>query len=129
MRGMKFNTISAGYDHSLAIDEFGNLWAWGQNIFGQLGDGTAWYESPIWINTKNITDSVIELSANESIKAYGVLGSIKVQAKESGVYNIYSLLGSKVASGRLHPGETSISLKSGFYIFNSGGYSTKVVVK
>ena len=32
--------VSAGYNHSLAIDEEGNLYAWGRNDYGQLGDGT-----------------------------------------------------------------------------------------
>lgn len=34
------NTAAAGYDHFLAIDSDGGLWAWGWNSFGQLGDGT-----------------------------------------------------------------------------------------
>ena len=37
----KFTQISAGDYHSLAIDEEGNLWGWGLNSYGQLGDGTA----------------------------------------------------------------------------------------
>jgi alpha-tubulin suppressor-like RCC1 family protein len=32
--------ISAGWGHSLAVKTDGSLWAWGQNGFGQLGDGT-----------------------------------------------------------------------------------------
>jgi len=35
----KFIAISAGYDHSLAIDESGNLWSWGGNSKGQAGIG------------------------------------------------------------------------------------------
>ena len=34
------NTISAGYRHSMVIKEDGSLWAWGENSYGQLGDGT-----------------------------------------------------------------------------------------
>jgi hypothetical protein len=34
------NTIAAGTNHSLAITADGNLWAWGGNRIGQLGDGT-----------------------------------------------------------------------------------------
>lgn len=30
-------TVSRGYDHSLAIDSQGNIWAWGRNNYGQLG--------------------------------------------------------------------------------------------
>lgn len=33
-------TVAAGRDHSLAIDTDGRLWAWGRNLYGQLGDGT-----------------------------------------------------------------------------------------
>ncbi|MFY2562684.1 MopE-related protein [Corallococcus terminator] len=34
--------IAAGAGHSLLIDEqFGNVWAWGQNTFGQTGTGSA----------------------------------------------------------------------------------------
>jgi alpha-tubulin suppressor-like RCC1 family protein len=36
----RFRAVSAGGNHSLAIDADGNLWAWGYNAYGQLGDGT-----------------------------------------------------------------------------------------
>ena len=32
--------VSAGSLHSLAIDGEGNLWSWGSNRYGQLGNGT-----------------------------------------------------------------------------------------
>jgi alpha-tubulin suppressor-like RCC1 family protein len=32
-------SVSAGFRHSLALDESGNVWSWGQNYHGQLGDG------------------------------------------------------------------------------------------
>ena len=32
--------IGAGSDHSLAIDAAGNVWSWGYNSIGQLGDGS-----------------------------------------------------------------------------------------
>ena len=37
---IKFISISAGENYSLAIDETGQLWAWGYNGYGQLGNGT-----------------------------------------------------------------------------------------
>ncbi|MCL2848234.1 MAG: hypothetical protein FWE13_05795, partial [Firmicutes bacterium] len=37
---VRWSYISAGRDHTLAIDTSGNLWAWGANWAGQLGNGT-----------------------------------------------------------------------------------------
>ena len=49
--GTKFKGISAGKQHSLAIDESGNLWTWGSNDSGQLGNNsTSSSLSPIHIN-------------------------------------------------------------------------------
>ncbi|MCT8157985.1 RCC1 domain-containing protein, partial [Bifidobacterium polysaccharolyticum] len=33
--------ISAGVIHSLVVDQNGTAWAWGWNVYGQLGDGTS----------------------------------------------------------------------------------------
>ena len=32
--------IVAGYDHTLALKQDGTVWAWGNNSYGQVGDGT-----------------------------------------------------------------------------------------
>ncbi len=34
-------TLSAGYRHALALKSDGTVWAWGDNQYGQLGDGSA----------------------------------------------------------------------------------------
>lgn len=36
----KIRAIAAGQDHSMALDETGQVWTWGLNMSGQLGDGT-----------------------------------------------------------------------------------------
>lgn len=37
--GIKFVSVASGSRHSLAIDETGKIWAWGDNSSGQLGLG------------------------------------------------------------------------------------------
>ena len=39
-RGIRFSQVSAGRGHVLAVASDGNLYAWGSNDHGQLGDGT-----------------------------------------------------------------------------------------
>ena len=38
--GMVFTNIDAGKAHSCATNDMGELYCWGRNSFGQLGDGT-----------------------------------------------------------------------------------------
>jgi alpha-tubulin suppressor-like RCC1 family protein len=38
--GVKFTQVSAGYRHSLGLATNGNIYAWGYNFLGQLGNGT-----------------------------------------------------------------------------------------
>lgn len=38
--GRKFTAVSAGDRHTCAIDDAGATWCWGENRFGQLGDGS-----------------------------------------------------------------------------------------
>ena len=51
MEGKKFKTVDVGETYyAMAIDEEGNLWGWGHNSYGQLGDGTIkGKESPVLI--------------------------------------------------------------------------------
>ena len=39
--GVSFTAVSAGTRHSLALDTNGNVWAWGRDGSGQLGNGDA----------------------------------------------------------------------------------------
>ncbi|MCL1900811.1 MAG: hypothetical protein FWG51_00240, partial [Firmicutes bacterium] len=79
--GTAFTAVSAGYLHSLVIDAEGGLWAFGNNQYGQLGDGTTWSEDALRVNivpllqnckvSFNVTDSNGTLTAkagNNEIK-------------------------------------------------------------
>jgi alpha-tubulin suppressor-like RCC1 family protein len=53
--------IAAGGNHSLAVDGNGEVWAWGQNDFGQLGDSTiANRSTPVKVKHLN---NVIQVAA------------------------------------------------------------------
>jgi alpha-tubulin suppressor-like RCC1 family protein len=46
--GVVFSTVAAGIDHSLALDQSGQAWAWGADLNHQLGDGKSSYApSPV----------------------------------------------------------------------------------
>jgi alpha-tubulin suppressor-like RCC1 family protein len=50
----EFVQIAGGWGHSLGIKSDGTLWAWGDNLYGQLGDSTSTdRHSPVQIGTAN----------------------------------------------------------------------------
>ena len=64
--------ISAGYEHSLALDYMNNVYAWGYNLYGQLGDGTKLdRDTPVLVNTftddPNITITSISAGFEHSV--------------------------------------------------------------
>jgi hypothetical protein len=79
--------IAAGGRHSLAITADGNLWAWGYNLYGQLGNGT---------NTiSNVPVRVAGLSNVQQIAA-GLDHSLAITADGNlwaWGYNLYGQLG------------------------------------
>ncbi len=68
--------ISAGSIHTLAIKNDGTLWAWGNNAFGQLGNGTTTNRTfPVQVGTDNNWSSVYASSGSYSlaVKSNGTL--------------------------------------------------------
>ena len=68
-----------GISHSLAIKTDGTLWAWGFNIYGQLGDGsTVNKSSPIQIGNENTWQSIsagtlssVAIKTNQTLWGWG----------------------------------------------------------
>ncbi|MDR0751602.1 MAG: hypothetical protein LBF12_03310 [Christensenellaceae bacterium] len=91
----EFDFISAGNAHSLAIDASGNLWAFGYNQYGQLGNGT----------TTNTT-SPVQITAGDG--AVAKFKSIEAGHDYSMVVDLYGnlLTCGRNISGQLGDGTT-----------------------
>ena len=72
-------TMAAGSEHTVAIKKDGTLWAWGRNLFGQLGDGTTNDSSvPVqiiepgpWIAVSAGRSHTVAIKSNGSLWAWG----------------------------------------------------------
>jgi len=55
--------IASGLNHSLAIDANGSLWAWGDNEFGQLGDGSMEDDTNVPVHVLGMSNSVVGVAS------------------------------------------------------------------
>ena len=55
--GTRYIQISGGNGHSIALDESGNIWTWGSNYYGQLGNGQSGFSNRVLTPTK-ITNEI-----------------------------------------------------------------------
>jgi hypothetical protein len=75
-------TVSAGMLHSAAVKSDGTLWAWGENRFGQLGDGTKISRSkPVFITNDVIAAwcghyHTLALKSDKTLWAWGLIPDI-----------------------------------------------------
>lgn len=72
----KIVQVSAGYSHSLAVDASGNVWAWGSNALGQLGQG--------YNNARDYASPVRVLAGAQG-------GSYLSDIKQASAYESYSV--------------------------------------
>ncbi len=89
--------ISAGTSTFLALKENGTVWGWGQNSYGQIGDGTQMDRSK---PTRTLISEVVAISAG---------GDFGMALKKDGTVwtwgdNSKGALGDGTTTGRLKPG-------------------------
>jgi alpha-tubulin suppressor-like RCC1 family protein len=89
--------VYAGYNHNVAIDSSGNVWAWGSNDCGELGDGT---------NISRCTP--IRLAGLAGVKDVALGSSYTVVLDGDGTVrawgeNYGGWLGDGTTTGQLHP--------------------------
>jgi alpha-tubulin suppressor-like RCC1 family protein len=58
-------SVSAGFNHSLALKADGTVWAWGDNVFGQLGYG-GYAPSNVPIQVSGLT-GVVQIAAGHGV--------------------------------------------------------------
>ncbi len=95
--GVKPTAVSAGPDSSVAIGSDGKLYAWGDNTFGELGDGTT---------TSHNSPEVITLAAGVKPTAVSAAGFDGMAIGSDG--NLYAGAATRPQStGRPEPSESS----------------------
>lgn len=118
---LHFADITAGQYHTVALDEDGEVWAWGDNTYGQLGNGTM-QDAEIPSQVANLTNVVaIAAGRNHTVavrsdgtvwawgdNTHGQLGTSVIQnaavpSQIAGLTNVAA-----VAAGRGH----SVALRS-----------------
>ncbi|HHT9121450.1 MAG TPA: RCC1 domain-containing protein [Candidatus Wunengus sp. YC63] len=133
----EIKAVDAGEGHSLALDEDGNIWVWGSNSAGQLGNGTTTASNkPVRPEVEDgVTFSAIAagglhsvaLASDNSIWTWGSnkvgqLGTttastssskpIKLEVKDEGKEVAFTA----IAAGRLH----TLALDSGGFVWAWG---------
>ncbi len=68
-----FIDIATGYDHAVALDSDGNVWAWGRNDCGQAGDNSLTDQlTPIQVQgLSGITEIAVGASHNLALDSFG----------------------------------------------------------
>ncbi|RII27551.1 MAG: hypothetical protein CXR31_04735, partial [Geobacter sp.] len=115
--------IAAGRQHFLALKSDGTVWAWGDNAYYQLGDGTG--------TQKSVPVRVSGLTGGVAIVAGG-LHSFAVKADGSvwaWGYNGYGELGDGSHSSASSPVQVSTMGPGSGVIALAGGYSHSLAVK
>jgi alpha-tubulin suppressor-like RCC1 family protein len=115
--GVRFSAVSGGYIHSVALDTLGNAWAFGDNFYGQLGNGTNTYSTtpipvtmPAGVTFKAVTAGAfhsVALDTSGNAWAWGSNGE--------GELGIGTLDNSAIPTAVvMPPGVTFVAISAGF---------------
>ena len=80
--------VGAGSEHVCRIDEHGEMWCWGQNRYGQLGDGTTHRRSVmtrvsgahVWKSVAVLRDTTCGIDTDRRAWCWGLVGALVVGA-------------------------------------------------
>ena len=87
-----WNTITAGYDHTLATKKDGTLWAWGANDVGQLGQNNVIdRSSPVQIGSLTNWRGAVAVDSNTT--------GMSIAIKTDGTLWVWGDIGSNYKSG------------------------------
>jgi len=96
--------ISAGSSHTLALDANGKVWAWGNNQYGQLGDGTTTHNGYARMVHDSTGTSYLEDIVMVSAGGDGTQGSSMALASDGTIW-----VWGRNDHGQLGNGETSLA--------------------
>ena len=98
---LKFEQVSAGGAHTLALAMDGTVWAWGSNQYGQLGDSTT-TDRATPVKVKNLTGIVSIAAGNEHSIALKSDGTVWAWGR-----NTFGQLGDGTTTNRSSPVQVS----------------------
>ncbi len=111
--------VAAGASHACAVTSGGAMWCWGDDYYGQLGDGTRTTRQPTPVPVSGLGSGVVALAAGSSYTC-AVTGGGAVQCWGR---NDYGQLGDGTTTLRLTPVAVS-GLGSGVVTLAAGVYQT-----
>ena len=121
---VKFKEISAGeYSWVMALDNDGNIWTWGNNIYGQLGDGTTQNRS---IPQKIAVEGNVKFEMISAGK-YHALALDENGNIWSWGYNGNSVLGDGTTQSRSVPQKITVEGNVKFKMISSGNLHSLVL--
>ena len=107
-RGIRFSQVSAGRGHTLAVASDGNIYAWGSNDYGQLGDGTTTERhEPIQVKKpQNVSQDFTWIQASAGYMfSFGLGSDGKLYSWGS---NLHGYLGDGTTNDRHTPGPVAL---------------------